>query len=49
MLNPHDKRLSFVTEREKDESRLNLRPPVKHISVFRTPLEDYLVCYDGIV
>ncbi|KAI9491138.1 hypothetical protein BDB00DRAFT_834665 [Zychaea mexicana] len=46
MLNPADRSLSFVTEREKDESRMSIRPPVKHIAVFRTPRGDHLVCYD---
>ncbi|KAI8142369.1 hypothetical protein BJV82DRAFT_516682 [Fennellomyces sp. T-0311] len=46
MLNHADKSLSFVTEREKDESRMSIRPPVKHIAVFRTPRGDHLVCYD---
>ncbi|KAI9321866.1 CNH domain-containing protein [Dichotomocladium elegans] len=46
MLNPKDKNLSFITEREKDESRLNIRGPVKHIAAFRMPHGDYLVCYD---
>lgn len=47
MLNPNDKSLAFVTDSEKHESSLNLRPPVKHISVFRIPLGDHFVCYDG--
>ncbi|KAI8099635.1 uncharacterized protein BX664DRAFT_321781 [Halteromyces radiatus] len=46
MLDPYDPQLTFITDREKHESRLKIRLPVKHISVFRTPLNDYLICYD---
>ncbi|KAI7850157.1 hypothetical protein BDC45DRAFT_519118 [Circinella umbellata] len=47
MLNPSDKSLSFVTDRENDPSRISIRSSsVKHISVFRTPRGDHLVCYD---
>lgn len=47
MLNPDDRSLSFITEREKDESRLNIRAPMKHIAVFRAMRGDHFVCYDG--
>lgn len=47
MLNPDDRSLSFITEREKDESRLNIRAPMKHIAVFRAVRGDHFVCYDG--
>ncbi|CDH56451.1 rho guanyl nucleotide exchange factor [Lichtheimia corymbifera JMRC:FSU:9682] len=46
MLNPDDRSLSFITEREKDESRLNIRAPMKHIAVFRAVRGDHFVCYD---
>ncbi|KAI9244297.1 hypothetical protein BDA99DRAFT_448523 [Phascolomyces articulosus] len=47
MLNPADRSLTFVTERENDESRKILRSSsVKHIAVFKTPRNDHLVCYD---
>ncbi|CAO3596706.1 unnamed protein product [Absidia cylindrospora] len=46
MLNPYDEHLTFITEREKQESSLKIRLPVKRISVFRTIPGDYLVCYD---
>ena len=48
MLNPADKSLSFVTDRENDTPRMSIRSSsVKHIAVFRTPRGDHLVCYDG--
>ncbi|KAI8384448.1 uncharacterized protein BYT42DRAFT_529476 [Radiomyces spectabilis] len=46
LLNPRDRQLSFVTDREKEESNLSLRPTVKHIHVFRTPSGHHFVCYD---
>ncbi|CAO3599866.1 unnamed protein product [Absidia cylindrospora] len=47
MLNPYDEHLTFVTDREKQESSLKIHLPIKRISVFRTPPGDYLICYDG--
>lgn len=47
MLDPDDELLAFITAREKQESSLKIRLPVKRISVFRTPTDEYLVCYDG--
>ncbi|KAI8642651.1 hypothetical protein BD408DRAFT_386991 [Parasitella parasitica] len=47
LLNPGDRHLAFITEREKEVSRsLNLRQPVKRIAVFRTPRNHYFMCYD---
>lgn len=35
-------------EREKEvSSSLNLRQPIKHIAIFRTPRNHYFICYDG--
>ncbi|ORZ25372.1 hypothetical protein BCR42DRAFT_400016 [Absidia repens] len=45
LLNPADKHLSFVTEREREESS-HIRQPLKHIAIFRTPRGDHFVCYD---
>lgn len=49
MLNPYDEQLTFITDREKHESTLKIKLPIKRISVFRTIPGDYLVCYDGNV
>ncbi|KAI9301394.1 hypothetical protein BJ944DRAFT_243314, partial [Cunninghamella echinulata] len=46
MLDPNDPHLTFVTCREQQESSLKIRIPVKHISVFKTPLNNFLMCYD---
>ncbi|ORX57985.1 hypothetical protein DM01DRAFT_1333659 [Hesseltinella vesiculosa] len=46
MLNHQDPLLYFVTQSEKRESNLKIRVPMKHISVFRSPLSEYLVCYN---
>ncbi|CEP18798.1 hypothetical protein [Parasitella parasitica] len=47
LLNPGDKNLAFITEREREVScSLNLRQPVKHIAIFRTPRNHYFICYD---
>ncbi|KAG0187123.1 RHO1 GDP-GTP exchange protein 2 [Apophysomyces sp. BC1034] len=47
MLNPDDKHLKFVTNREKEESGLNLRPSMKRISLFNVRSRDcYFLCYD---
>ncbi|SAM03842.1 hypothetical protein [Absidia glauca] len=46
MLDPDDELLAFITAREKQESSLKIRLPVKHISVFKTPTDEFLVCYD---
>ncbi|KAI8338285.1 hypothetical protein BC941DRAFT_425165 [Chlamydoabsidia padenii] len=46
MLNPEDDHLTFITDREKQESTLKIKVPIKRISVFRTTPGDYLVCYD---
>ncbi|KAI7864144.1 hypothetical protein BDF14DRAFT_1972195 [Spinellus fusiger] len=46
LLNPNDKNLDFITLHKNDESRLNLRTSIKYISVFCTPLKEYLVCYN---
>ncbi|KAI7906587.1 uncharacterized protein BX663DRAFT_497013 [Cokeromyces recurvatus] len=46
LLNPADKNLAFILEREKEASSLNLRQPIKHIAIFRTPRNHYFVCYD---
>ncbi|CAO3653732.1 unnamed protein product [Cunninghamella echinulata] len=45
LLDPNDKQLAFVTEREREEYIL-LRRTMKHIAIFRTPRGDYFVCYD---
>ncbi|KAF7731444.1 RHO1 GDP-GTP exchange protein 2 [Apophysomyces ossiformis] len=47
MLNPDDKQLKFVTDREKEEAGLHLRPSIKRIALFSVPSRDcYFVCYD---
>ncbi|KAI8069915.1 hypothetical protein BC940DRAFT_271374 [Gongronella butleri] len=47
MLNHADPNLAFITQTERQESNLKIiRVPVKRISVFRTPLSEYLVCYN---
>ncbi|KAI8370340.1 uncharacterized protein BYT42DRAFT_581901 [Radiomyces spectabilis] len=47
LLNPADKNLSFITEREREESPLNLRQiSRKRVAIFRTPRKDYFICYD---
>jgi hypothetical protein len=46
LLDPDDKRLKFITEREREESS-HIRQPLKHIAIFRTPRGDHFVCYDG--
>ncbi|KAI8098883.1 uncharacterized protein BX664DRAFT_254586 [Halteromyces radiatus] len=45
LLDPDDKRLTFVTDREREESS-QIRQPLKHIAIFRTPRGDHFVCYD---
>lgn len=48
LLNPGDRNLSFILEREKEVSTsLNLRQPIKRIAIFRTPRNHYFICYDG--
>lgn len=47
LLNPADKSLSFIIEREKEPTSLNLRQSIKRIAIFRTPRNHYFVCYDG--
>lgn len=50
LLNPSDRNLAFILEREKEvSSSLNLRQPIKRISIFRTPRNHYFICYDGKV
>ncbi|KAI9282533.1 hypothetical protein BY458DRAFT_428538 [Sporodiniella umbellata] len=44
LLNPSDKNLSFIVEREKEP--IQLRQPMKHIAIFRTPRNHYFLCYD---
>ncbi|KAK4511309.1 uncharacterized protein ATC70_012524 [Mucor velutinosus] len=47
LLNPGDKNLAFILEREKEvSSSLNLRQPIKRIAIFRTPRNHYFICYD---
>ncbi|KAG1141973.1 hypothetical protein G6F37_006144 [Rhizopus arrhizus] len=46
LLNPADKSLSFIIEREKEPTSLNLRQSIKRIAIFRTPRNHYFVCYD---
>ncbi|KAI9480525.1 MAG: hypothetical protein EXX96DRAFT_501510 [Benjaminiella poitrasii] len=47
LLNPADKKLAFVLEREREvSSSLNLRQPIKHMAIFRTPRNHYFICYD---
>lgn len=47
LLNPGDRNLSFILEREKEvSSSLNLRQPIKRIAIFRTPRNHYFICYD---
>ncbi|EPB84136.1 hypothetical protein HMPREF1544_09124 [Mucor circinelloides 1006PhL] len=47
LLNPGDRNLAFIMEREKEvSSSLNLRQPVKRIAIFRTPRNHYFICYD---
>ncbi|CAO3596427.1 unnamed protein product [Absidia cylindrospora] len=45
LLDPDDKRLKFITDREREESS-HIRQPLKHIAIFRTPRGDHFVCYD---
>lgn len=48
LLNPGDRNLAFILEREKEVSTsLNLRQPIKRIAIFRTPRNHYFICYDG--
>ncbi|GAA5799436.1 hypothetical protein HPULCUR_004851 [Helicostylum pulchrum] len=47
LLNPSDRNLAFILEREKEvSSSLNLRQPIKRIAIFRTPRNHYFICYD---
>ncbi|KAG2191911.1 hypothetical protein INT46_006793 [Mucor plumbeus] len=47
LLNPGDRNLAFIMEREKEvSSSLNLRQSIKHIAIFRTPRNHYFICYD---
>ncbi|KAL0095975.1 hypothetical protein J3Q64DRAFT_1705606 [Phycomyces blakesleeanus] len=46
LLNPGDKHLKFITEREREESNLQLRQQMIRIVVFPVPLGDYFLCYD---
>ncbi|KAI8340675.1 hypothetical protein BC941DRAFT_417893 [Chlamydoabsidia padenii] len=45
LLDPDDKQLTFVTDREREESS-HIRQPLKHIAIFRTSRGDHFVCYD---
>ncbi|ORX58117.1 hypothetical protein DM01DRAFT_1219091 [Hesseltinella vesiculosa] len=45
LLDPADRNLTFVTERERDDLS-HIRQPHKHIAIFRTPRGDHFVCYD---
>ncbi|CAO3681691.1 unnamed protein product [Rhizopus microsporus] len=47
LLNPADKNLSFIMEREKEPTTLNLRQSTKRIAIFRAPRNHYFICYDG--
>lgn len=44
LLNPADKSLAFIIEREKEP--IHLRQPIKRIAIFRTPRGHYFICYD---
>ncbi|KAI8062883.1 hypothetical protein BC940DRAFT_307979 [Gongronella butleri] len=45
LLDPADRHLTFVTEREREDlSQIGQR--LKHIAIFRTPRGDHFVCYD---
>ncbi|KAI9033768.1 CNH domain-containing protein [Phycomyces nitens] len=46
LLNPGDKHLKFITEREREEANLQLRQQMIRIVVFPVPLGDYFLCYD---
>ncbi|KAG2200207.1 hypothetical protein INT47_009845, partial [Mucor saturninus] len=47
LLNPSDRNLSFIIEREKEvPTSLNLRQPIKRISTFKTPRNHFFICYD---
>ncbi|RCI05119.1 RHO1 GDP-GTP exchange protein 2, partial [Rhizopus stolonifer] len=47
LLNPGDRNLAFILEREREvSSSLHLRQPIRHIAIFRTPRNHYFMCYD---
>lgn len=46
LLDPADKHLTFVTDREREEAS-HIGQPMKHMAIFRTPRGDHFVCYDG--
>ncbi|KAI8337469.1 hypothetical protein BC941DRAFT_425346 [Chlamydoabsidia padenii] len=45
LLDPADKNLTFVTDREREEAS-HIGQPIKHMAIFRTPRGDHFVCYD---